>query len=151
MRRGYRPSHLGKQRQQRCQRRVRSGHGAQRPAGDEFHDDETTRAAFAYIMHGNDVGMIEGRSGLGFLDESAYVFGVAGEFGRQYFDRDLAIQSRILCNIDIAHSTSAELGKDTIMGNRSADHKTRVYYAISLFLYPRAAARSLVSGTAALS
>src|SRR5262252_7093150 len=102
-------------------------------------------------MHGNDVGMIEGRSGFGFLDESAHVFGGSREFGRQHFDGNLAIQARVLCNVDIAHSTSTELGKDTIMGDRSSDHKTPVYYAISLFLYPRAPAPSLVSGPAALS
>src|SRR5262245_59714533 len=135
MRRSNRPSHLGKHWQQCRQRRIRSGHGAQRPAGHEFHDDETTLVAFADIMHGNDVGMIEGRSGLGFLDEPAHVLGVAGEFGWQYFDRDLAIQARVLSDIDIAHSTSAEFGKDTILRDRSPDHKTRVYYVISVFIW----------------
>ncbi len=69
---------------------------AQRLTIDEFHRDEIHTAGFANLVDMRDVWMIE-RGGCGrLLIKSAHAIFISSDFGRQNFQRDLTMQSRIL-------------------------------------------------------
>ena len=55
---------------------------------------------FDDLMNGQDVWMIQCRGGLGFLDKASQLVRVPAEFFVQEFDRDFAIEFRVLREID---------------------------------------------------
>src|SRR3989442_15686157 len=59
-------------------------------------------------MQRDDVGMIQGRSGPGFLKEAALTFRSGDSVVRQCLKRDGTIQPGIRCAKDLAHSTRAQ-------------------------------------------
>src|SRR5262245_58322078 len=63
----------------------------------------------------SDVRMIQGREDFGLALESRQPLVIAGDVGRQDFDRDVALQLRIARSIDFAHSAGAE-GRDYFVG-----------------------------------
>jgi hypothetical protein len=65
-------------------------------------------------VDGENVGMVEGRSGLGFLLEPLQPVGVAGDERRQDFDCDFTLQGRVAGSIDLAHSACAEQGENFV-------------------------------------
>jgi hypothetical protein len=54
--------------------------------------------------------------------EPSPVLGVAGEFRRQDFERDLTVERRVVRAKDLAHAASAQLGEDLVRTYRFSDH-----------------------------
>ncbi len=65
-------------------------------------------------MDGADVGVVKGRSGLGFLQEPLLCRLVAGQVRREELDGDLALQARVLGGVDDPHAAGAEFGEDVV-------------------------------------
>jgi hypothetical protein len=59
------------------------------------------------VEHSKDIGMIERRRCARFLFEPLDTLAVAGEFTRNNFDRDIAIEPRIARAIHLAHAAGA--------------------------------------------
>jgi hypothetical protein len=53
---------------------------------DKLHNNEVDTVVAGDIVDSDDVGMIECRGGLGFLDKSPFAIRVRHEFRRKYFD-----------------------------------------------------------------
>ena len=110
----------------RVRRRQRIGHRnrdsqhfaeAQAVARDErvealaphvLHHDELGAVGRLDLVDGDDVGMVEGRGGLRFLDEAAAAIRVRQAVGGEHLDGDLAVQPRVAGAIDLAHAAGAE-------------------------------------------
>src|SRR5262249_11050149 len=70
--------------------------------------------ATADLIDVGDVRMIEGGSGSGFLLKAEHAKLVGRELGRQEFDGNLAVQPRVLCDVDFSHSAFANLRADFV-------------------------------------
>src|SRR5206468_10275283 len=57
------------------------------------------------LMNGDDVRMIERRGGARLLLKTDHTICVPGEIGRQQFERHLATERHVLCQVNLAHST----------------------------------------------
>ena len=100
---------------------------AQLFAFEQFGDDIGRAFVLADIVDGEDVRVIERRGGAGFLLEAAQTVGITGELGGQHLDRDLATESRVFCQIDLAHSAGAELRDNLIMIEACARGNDHIY------------------------
>src|SRR5215475_11005449 len=69
----------------------------------------------ADVVNREDVRVVERRGGAGFLLEAEQTVRILGELGGQDFDGDLATESRVFGQIDLAHSACAELRYNLIM------------------------------------
>jgi hypothetical protein len=87
---------------------------AQRFAGEQFRDEVRRAVKGSELVDGEDVGMVECRSGLGFLLEALETVGVAGKKRRQNFDRDFTLQGWIAGAIDLAHSACSKQGENFV-------------------------------------
>ena len=65
-------------------------------------------SALADLVDVRDVWMIERRGRSRFLFEAAHPILVRSDVGRQDFQSDFAIQTRVLREIDLTHTTRAE-------------------------------------------
>jgi hypothetical protein len=72
------------------------------------------------VVHGEDVGMIQGRSRACLLFETLHALYVRGECRWQDFDRDLAGEALIAGAIDLAHAAHADLGRNLVRAEPSA-------------------------------
>jgi len=72
-----------------------------------FGRDQVRRIRLSDFMDRDDVGVIEGRGRARFALETAHSIGMKGEMLRQQFERDLAIQSGVLSQVDLAHPALA--------------------------------------------
>ena len=61
-----------------------------------------------------DAGVRERGGGARFELEAAEAVDVGGELGRQDLDRDLAVEARIACTIDLTHPPLTEGGEDLV-------------------------------------
>src|ERR1700733_8392331 len=66
--------------------------------------------------------MVEGRSSLGFLKETALTLGVGGQTGRQNFYCHQTIEPAVLRLVDFAHSAGANLVDQLVVKDLFADH-----------------------------
>ena len=64
--------------------------------------------AFLKVIDRGDVRMIERGEDFGFALEAAHTVGIARKLIRQDLDGDFALQLRIACAIDLAHSALAD-------------------------------------------
>ena len=87
----------------------------------QLHRDEVHAVGFFDGVHRHDVGVIERRDGLGFSRESRATVGVIGQLRRQDLEGDLAIEPRVLGQIDLAHPARADLVQDLVVGEGVAD------------------------------
>ena len=103
----------------------RRGH-RQRPCRDErvepgavhqLHRDERRAAVLVDLVDRDDVRVVEGGGGAGFLDEAAVAIGIGRRFGRQHLDRHRSPEPRVVRGIDDAHPAAADLGVDAIVGD----------------------------------
>ena len=85
----------------------------------ELHRDEVQAVGFFNGMHRHDVGVIERRDGFGFPCESAATRCVNGQLRRQDLERDLAIESCVFRQIDLAHPTGANRLDDPVVSDGS--------------------------------
>src|SRR5580704_12777107 len=74
------------------------------------------------IVDRADVGMVQGGSGLGLALEAGKRLRVAGNFLRQEFEGDEAVQARVLGFVYDAHAAAAEFFYDAVVRNGLADH-----------------------------
>ena len=91
---------------------------AQGPALHQFHDDEGHAGLVADVMDGQDVGMVQGGSGLGFLLETTQTIAIVAEIGWEDLDRDRAIEASVARAVDLAHSACRERAEDLIRTER---------------------------------
>jgi hypothetical protein len=78
-----------------------------RLAFDELRRDEASALIGAYLVDGDDVRMIQSRSGASFLLETAQPGFVTVERFGQELERDAAAQTCVLSQIHIAHPARA--------------------------------------------
>ena len=101
------------------------GQGA---AGDVLHRDETGSLAVLLatinFVNRNNIGMIEGGSGAGFLDKPSLAIRIGHSGRRQNLDRDFAPQTRIDGAIDYSHPTGANLLFNPVRTNGLFLHRT---------------------------
>src|SRR5581483_7851554 len=69
------------------------------------------------VVDGDDIGVVQGRGGLRLLNEAALALGLARKTGGEDFDRDRAVQPRILGFINLAHAARAELLEQLVVQN----------------------------------
>src|SRR5688572_17960084 len=65
-------------------------------------------------MDGDDVRMVESGGGQGLSFEAVDAILVRREAGGEEFERYLAVQARVLCQVDLSHPARAECVKDFI-------------------------------------
>ena len=88
---------------------------AERLALDIFHDNEVGAIVTGDVMDGDDVGMIEGRGGFGFLDEAPLAIRIGDEFGWKHFDGNKAVQMLVACLVDNSHPSLAEKRENLVV------------------------------------
>src|SRR5215813_9871336 len=88
---------------------------AQLLAFEQFGDDIGRAFMRADVVNREDVRVVERRGGAGFLLEAAQAVRIPGELGGQQLDGDLATESRVFGQIDLAHSAGAKLRNNLIM------------------------------------
>ena len=100
---------------------------AQRPAGDELHDDVGLGDAgpvggglLAGVVDGDDRGVVERRRGLRLAAEPGLERRVAGEVGAQPLDRDDAAEPRVVALAHLGHAAAAEQLAELVA---AADHR----------------------------
>ena len=76
----------------------------------ELHRDEAPAFELAGLVDGDDVGMVEGRDGERFPDETIDRVGFRREPARDQLDRDVAPQPLVEGPIDLAHAARSEQG-----------------------------------------
>jgi hypothetical protein len=73
-------------------------------------------------MDGANIGMIQRRGGLGFVNEAFLFIFIRAEMWWEKFKHDEAIELEVLGFIDHAHASAAELFEDFVVGNAFAEH-----------------------------
>jgi hypothetical protein len=73
-----------------------------------LYADKRAAFVFADFVYGNDVGVVEGRNGPGFLDEARPPVAAAQPVFAQEFDRDEPFQAVVACLVDHAHPAFAD-------------------------------------------
>src|SRR5580704_340114 len=74
-------------------------------------------------MHCLDVGVIQLGQCQGFLAELLARSFIGDRSGRKNFQSDISIELLVVCAIDFAHATSADLLDNTIMAELVANHE----------------------------
>jgi hypothetical protein len=72
------------------------------------------------VMDRDDVRMVEGRRGAGFLEETFLTLDVREFVARENFDRDRSVQARVACFVDLAHAASANRCDDFVRAETCA-------------------------------
>ena len=80
---------------------------AQGFAVEQLGHDVRRAVVLADVKNRNNVGMIQGGSGLGFLLKAAKALGIARPVLGKYLDRHVALQRRIAGAIYLAHAARA--------------------------------------------
>src|SRR5712692_4247988 len=95
----------------------------QRCAFEEFHDEEGLAVAFANVVNGADVRMIQRGSRAGFALQTLERARIAGQFRRQEFEGYVTAEPGIFGLVDNTHPTFSQLLNHTVMGNGISDHR----------------------------
>ena len=69
------------------------------------------------------MGMLDG-GGACLLNKALLSFFIAGEIAGQKFQGDLASEFCVFGEVNLSHSSLADLLDDLVMGNRGPDHKS---------------------------
>ena len=93
----------------------------QRLALDQLSRDKTRVLKRPDLVDGQDVGVIERRGGLGFLDETTNAVLVGCDLGEQNFQSDLSAKLSIFGKIHLAHTALADLRNDAVMTDGASD------------------------------
>src|ERR1043166_120802 len=86
----------------------------QRDTVDEFGGDEVPAVFVAHLINGDDVRMIERRSSVSLLTETAETIAILGECFCQNLDGNLSPQARVFSQIHLTHSALANLRADFV-------------------------------------
>ena len=73
---------------------------------------------FLHAVDDGNVGVMQRRQNLGLALESSEAVGIAGEPGRQYFDRDITLKLRVARPVHLAHSARAN-GRQYLVDSQS--------------------------------
>ena len=74
-------------------------------------------AFVTHLINRQNVWMIQGRSRIGFLIETAKAFTVSGDVFSEQLERDLPPKSHVLSQVDFAHTARAELFENSVTRN----------------------------------
>jgi len=74
------------------------------------------------LVDRGDVGMVERRGCLSFLNEAALALGIGDEVGGKDFEGDLPVELEIHSAVDNAHAAAADLFEDLVVRKGSPDH-----------------------------
>ena len=88
---------------------------AQRDAVDELHGDVMHTIVFTDFEDLRDAGMAQCRRRLRLANKSLHAITIGGELDRQNFQRDFAIEFRVVGRIDHTHSARTDFGKHAVM------------------------------------
>ena len=77
---------------------------------------------FLYRVDVNDIGMIQGRERFGLSLKALQSLLAGSKLGRQYLQRYLPLEGRILGPIHLSHAALAELLQDLVVAERLANH-----------------------------
>lgn len=91
-------------------------------AFDELHGDDIEAVDGIVLIDGYDVGVIEGRGGVGFTGKAAAVVG-RDEAAGNYFEGDGAAELLVGGFVDGPHAAFAKLAGDLVVGEKGADGK----------------------------
>ncbi len=97
----------------------------QRQAVQKLHGDERLAVVLANFVDGADIGMVQGRCGLGFALEAGEGLGVLGNIIGQELQGDEAMQLHVLGLVDDTHPAAAELLDDAVVRDGLPDHVWR--------------------------
>jgi len=92
------------------------------PPFHQLHGEEVEAIGLFHRVDGDDVGMIEGGDGLGLALESLQALLAGGEIRREDFQSNVPPQCGVFGPVDLTHPALAELGGDSVVGKRGADH-----------------------------
>src|SRR5713226_1869439 len=84
----------------------------------QFHGDEGSSIGLVNLVDRADVRVIQGGCSLGFPLETAKSLCVVGEFVGKELEGDVATKLKVFRFIHHAHSTTADLAEDAVMGDR---------------------------------
>jgi hypothetical protein len=88
--------------------RLRQHSFTQGCAFDEFCGDKRSGVGLIDFVDRDDVGMVQARSGLGFLLEPLHAIGIGGRSIGQNLQRHFAIEPGVLRQIHLSHATRAQ-------------------------------------------
>ena len=88
---------------------------------DELQNKKARIVGLLQVIDRGNVGMVEGREHFRFALKAADPIRIACKLIRQDFDCDFALQFRVACTIDLAHSAFAEQGGDFKRSELRAD------------------------------
>src|SRR5579884_1161139 len=75
-------------------------------------------------MDSTDILVIENGGGLRLLEEAIHLLGVMDSGGQERFQSHDAVQAKIFCLIDNAHTSAADFRKNFEVANGLADHES---------------------------
>ena len=94
----------------------------QRSAFQALHDDVEPVLILADVVNGADVGMVQRGCGAGFTLKALAGLGILRQIFRKKLERYTAAETLILSFVDHAHSATAELRHDAVMGDCLSEH-----------------------------
>src|SRR5689334_5355202 len=94
-------------------------------AVEELHRDERVALMLVDLVDRADVGMIQGRRGLGLALEAAECLGIFGDVVGKEFQRDEPLELGVLGLVDDTHPAAAQLLENSVVGYGLADHACR--------------------------
>jgi hypothetical protein len=90
-------------------------HFAQSLAFQQLHGDEVLFGYFSDLVHGADIGMIQGRSGPRLPTKAIQNVRILGQLIWKEFEGHVASQGNVLCLVDYYHPTAAQLTYEAVM------------------------------------
>ena len=93
----------------------------ERPALDVVHDDEVDAAFLPDVVDGDNVRVVEGRCGPGFLDEAPFSFGTSNLLTWKDLQRDEAVQMQVPGLVDDTDADCGSAGFSPYGGYRCLD------------------------------
>ncbi len=123
--RGEAVGHLQRDLQRLMQSHPRRGNQlVERLARHVLHRDEVDAGIRRDVVDGDDVRVVQGRGGPGFLRESLPAYRVVQLFGREDLHGDEPIEMEVLRLVDNPHAAFAELLEDSVVSEDVANHRS---------------------------
>ena len=99
---------------------------AEGEAFDEFNRDVMRGIDLPDLVHGHDVGMVQGRGGARLEFQPLESCFVRDEGARQQLQADFAAESFVVCKVDHAHPPDAEDRVDPVAAKMLTDERIRI-------------------------
>ena len=96
---------------------------AERLALQELEDDVRDAAFAAHVEDGEDVRMVQGGDGPGFLLKAAQPLRVGGVVRRQDLEGDLSAEAGVAGPVDLTHPPGADGGETLVRAETAARHE----------------------------